>query len=86
MVGRVKGWANPSPPFTLFIFGWTPFVGNGLVFIEDQLQASLMTGLRDEFREKVKAGEGWVKGQLNPSPLETPVFIGVSDDLVKGEG
>jgi len=57
-----------------------------LVFIEDQLQASLMTGLRDEFREKVKAGEGWVKGQLNPSPLETPVFIGVSDDLVKGEG
>ena len=42
--------------------------------------------LTDEFREKVKAGEGWVKGQLNPSPLETPVFIGVSDDLVKGEG
>ena len=38
------------------------------------------------YREKVKAGEGWVKGQLNPSPLETPVFIGVSDDLVKGEG
>ena len=35
---------------------------------------------------QVKGGEEWVKSQRNPSPLETPVFIGGSADLVKGEG
>ena len=34
---------------------------------------------------QVKSGEEWVKSQRNPSPLATPVFIGVSADLVKGE-
>ena len=34
----------------------------------------------------VKGGEGWVKGFLNPSPPATLVFIGVSDEKVKGEG
>ena len=31
-------------------------------------------------------GEGWVKGEGNPSPLATPVFIGDSGEKVKGEG
>ena len=35
---------------------------------------------------RVKGGEGWVKGQRHPSPLTTPVFIGVSGEKVKGEG
>ena len=34
---------------------------------------------------QVKGGEEWVKSQRNPSPIETPVFIGVSADLVKGK-
>ena len=34
-----------------------------------------MTGLRDEFREKVKAGEGWVKGK-NESSLFTDSSAG----------
>ena len=33
-----------------------------------------------------RKGEGWVKGCANPSPLTTPVFIGVSGEKVKGEG
>ena len=36
--------------------------------------------------KKVKGGEGWVKGERNPSPLATPVFIGDSGEKVKGEG
>ena len=36
--------------------------------------------------KKVKGGEGRVKGERNPSPLATPVFIGVSGEKVKGEG
>ena len=34
----------------------------------------------------VKGGEGWVKGQVHPSPSEPPVFIGISGQKVKGEG
>jgi len=34
----------------------------------------------------VKGGEGWMKGQSSPSPLELPVFIGIPSDLMKGEG
>ena len=35
--------------------------------------------------KKVKGGEGWVKGERNPSPLATPGFIGDSGDKVKGK-
>ena len=38
------------------------------------------------YSKKVKGGEGWVKGERNPSPLATPVFIGDSGEKVKGEG
>ena len=38
------------------------------------------------YRRFSRKGEGWVKGCANPSPLTTPVFIGVSGEKVKGEG
>ena len=34
----------------------------------------------------MKGGEGWMKGKKHPSPLESPVFMGVPNVLVKGEG
>ena len=34
---------------------------------------------------KVKSGEEWWRVVRNSSPLATPVFIGVSTDLVKSE-
>ena len=36
--------------------------------------------------KKVKGGEGRVKGERNPSPLATLVFIRDSGEKVKGEG
>ena len=36
--------------------------------------------------KEAQKGEGWVKGERNPSPLATPVFIGDSGEKVKGEG
>ena len=41
----------------------------------------MLAGLRD----KVKGGWRVVKGGANPSPLTTPVFIGVSGEKVKGK-
>ena len=38
-----------------------------------------------ELRDKVKGGWRVVKGWANPSPLTTPVFIGVSGEKVKGK-
>ena len=37
------------------------------------------------YHYRVKSGEGWVKSQRHSSPLESPVFIGVSGEKVKGE-
>ena len=54
-------------------------------FTNDEV-SRIQDSLGAVFLEKVKGGWRVVKGWANPSPLTTPVFIGVSGEKVKGEG
>ena len=63
----MKGYQNPSPtlhhPSPSSFYERAPFIGNGSVIIDDQLQPSLMTNSRLQgwpgFEIRWRVGEGW---------------------------
>ena len=70
---------------------WAAYLSRSSVIIDDQRWSSMMAEAgsmewsRSLKKYGVKRGEEWWRVGRHSSPLATPVFIGVSDDLVKSE-